>query len=61
MTGNINSPSRDKTGKNTLIEYVEDDVYEFPDSYFSKASARVFDEIDNGKADVLSSSIFLLD
>ena len=39
-----------------MIEDVEDDVDELPDLYFSKAAARVFDKIDNGKAGVLPSS-----
>ena len=32
---------------------MEDDVDELPDSDFSKASARVFDKIDNGNYGVL--------
>ena len=32
MTWNIPSLSKSKAGKNTVAEYVEDDVYEFPDS-----------------------------
>ena len=58
MTGNIPSSSKGKTGKQTVIEDVEDDVNELPDSDFSKAAARVFDRIDNGKAGVLPSSKF---
>ena len=50
VTGGITSSSMGKTGKNTVIEGVEDDVDELPDSDFSKAAARLFDEIDNGKA-----------
>ena len=38
---------------------MEDDVDEHPDSDFSKAAARVFDKIDNGKASVLPSSKFV--
>ena len=37
---------------------VEDDVDEIPDSDFSKASARVFDKIDNGKYGFLIFSNF---
>ena len=40
-----------------MMEDVEDDVDEFPDSDVSKAVARVFVKIDNGKAVVLPSSI----
>ena len=36
-----------------MIEDVEDDIDELSDSDFSKASARVFDAIYNGKASVL--------
>ena len=32
-----------------MVEDVEDGVYEIPDSAFSKAAARLFDRIDNGK------------
>ena len=39
-----------------MIEDVEDDIDELPDSYFAKAAARVFDEIGHGKAGVLSLS-----
>ena len=53
MTGYIPSSSKGKTDKNTVIEDVEDDVDELPDSDFSKSAARVFDKIDNGKAGVL--------
>ena len=44
MTGNISSSSKGRTGEKTVIEDVEDDVDELPDSYFSKAAARVFDK-----------------
>ena len=37
---------------------MEDDVDEIPDSDFSKAAARVFDKIDNGKYGILPSSKF---
>ena len=60
MTGNIPSSSKGKTGKQTVIEDVEDDVDERPDSDFSKAAARVFDIIDNGKAGVLTHRQSLL-
>ena len=56
MTSNIPSSSKGKTGKKTVIEYVEDYVDELPYSYFSKATTRVFDKIDNGKDGVLPSS-----
>ena len=56
MTDNIPSSYEGKTGENTVIEYVKDDVDEIPDSDFSKASARIFDEIDNGKDGVLPPS-----
>ena len=59
MTGNIPSSYKVNTGKITAIEDVEDGLYELPDSYFSKASERVFDEIYNGKACVLPSSKFV--
>ena len=59
MTGNIPSSSKGKTGKNTVIEYVRDDIDELPDSYFSKASARVFDETYHRKSGILSSSKFV--
>ena len=42
-----------------MIEDVEYDVDELPYSYFSKAAARVFDRIDNGKDGVLPSSKFV--
>ena len=38
---------------------MEDDIDELPDSYFSKAAARVFDKIYNGKDGVLPSSKFV--
>ena len=53
MTGNIPSPSKGRTGEKTMIEDVEDDVDELPDSDFSKASARVFDKIYHGNDFVL--------
>ena len=33
-----------------MIEDVEDDMDELPDSYFTKAAARVVDEINNRKS-----------
>ena len=42
-----------------MIEDVEDDIYELPNSYFSKSTAIVFDKIYNEKADVLPLSKFL--
>ena len=59
VTGNITSSSKGKTGKKTVIEDVEDDVDELPDSDFAKAAARVFDEIDIEIAGVLPSSVFV--
>ena len=56
MTGNTPLSSKGKTGKKTVIEYVED---ELPDSDFSKAATRLFDKIDNGKDGVLPSSKFV--
>ena len=53
MTGNINSSSKANTGKNTVIEYVDDDVDGVPDTFSAKAAARVFDKIDNVKDGVL--------
>ena len=53
MTGIISSSYKYKTGKNTVIEDVEDDVDELLDSYFDKSVTRVFDEIYNGKNGVL--------
>ena len=41
-----------------MIEYVEDDVDELPDSDFPKAAARVFDKIYNGNYGFLPSSKF---
>ena len=39
-----------------MMEDVEDGVYEIPDSYFSKATARVSDKRDNGKVGVFTLS-----
>ena len=58
MTGYIPSSSKGKTGKKTVIKYVEYDVYELPYLYFSKATAIIFDNIDNGNDGVLPLSIF---
>ena len=52
-TGNIPSLSKGNTVKKTVIEGVEDDVDELPDSDYVKVDAGVFDEIDNGEAGVL--------
>ena len=41
-----------------MIEDVEDDINELPDSDFSKSAVRIFDKIDNGKCGVLPSSKF---
>ena len=59
MSGNIPSSSKFNTGKKTGVEYVEDDVYELPESDFSKSAAIVFDKTDHGKAGVIPLSIFL--
>ena len=52
-------PYKDKTGEKTVIEDVEDDVDEPPDSYLSKVTKIVFDRIDNGNTGVLPPSYFL--
>ena len=49
VTGHIPSSSKGKTGKKTAIEDVEDDIDELPYSDFSRATVRLFYEIDNGK------------
>ena len=59
MTVNIPSSSKIKTYENTVIEYVEDDVYEIPDSDVSKSAIRVFDKIDNGNFVFLPLSKFV--
>ena len=59
MTGIITSSSKFNIGKNTVMEDMEDDVDELPDSYFSKAAARLFDKIDHGKSGVIPSSKFV--
>ena len=53
MIGNITLPSKLKTGKEISINYVEDDVYELPDSDLAEASAIIFDKIYNGNDGVL--------
>ena len=58
VTGHIPSSSKGKTGKKTVIEDVEDDIDELPDSDFSRATVRLFYEIDNVKAGLLPSSKF---
>ena len=45
--------SKDNTRENTVIEDVEYGVDKHPDSDFSKAAARIFDEVKNGNSDVL--------
>ena len=40
------------------MEDVEDDIDELPNSDFSRATVRLFDEIDNGEAGLLPSSKF---
>ena len=42
-----------KTGEKNVIEYVDDDIDQIPDSDFTKASAIVFGGIYNGKSGVL--------
>ena len=59
MNVNIPSSSKVNTDKNTLIEYVEDDVDELPDSDISKSDAIVFDKIDIDKFGVLKLSKFV--
>ena len=58
VTGNIPSSSNGKTVKKTVIEDVEDDIDELPISDFSRATVKLFYEIDNGKAGLLQSSEF---
>ena len=58
VTGHIPLSSKGKTGKKTVIEDVEDDKDELPDSDFSRSTVRLFYEIDNGKAGLLPSSKF---
>ena len=53
VTGNIPSLSKGRTGEKTVIEDVEDDVDEIPDSDYAKYVARVFYEIENRKSNVL--------
>ena len=50
VTGHTPSSSEGKTGKKTVIEDVEDDIYELPDSDFSRSTMRLFYELDIGKA-----------
>ena len=57
-TGHITLSSKGKTGKKTVIEDVEDDIDELPDLDFSRATVRLFYEIDNGKPGLLPSSKF---
>ena len=57
MTSNIPLSYKGKTGKKTVIEHVEYNIDELPDSDPPKAAVRVFDKIYNGKAGVLTSSI----
>ena len=55
-TGTYSETFWGNTGKNTVIEDLEDDVYEVSDSDFSKATARVFDKIDHGNYGVIPLS-----
>ena len=59
MTGNIPFSYKGKTGKSTVIEYVEYDRDKIPESYFSKSTARVSDKIDNEKDCFLPLSKFV--
>ena len=59
LTGNITSSYKGKTGKINVIEDVEYDLDDIPDSEFSKATAGLFCEIYNGKSVVLPLSFFL--
>ena len=58
VTGRIPSSSKGKTGKRIVIEDVGDDIDEPHDSDFSRATVRLFYEMDNGKAGLLPSSKF---
>ena len=42
-----------------MVEDVEDDIEELPDSDFAKASAIIFDKIDHGNDGALLSSKFV--
>ena len=42
-----------------MIEDVEDNIDELPDSYFAKSAAIIFDKIDHGNDGVLPSSKFV--
>ena len=42
-----------------MVEDVEDDIDELPDSDFTKAVAIIFDKIDHGKDGALPSSKFV--
>ena len=53
MTGNIPSSYKYKTSEKTLIEDVEDELYELPDSDFVRSAARVFYKIDHSHCGVL--------
>ena len=56
LTGRIHSSSKGKRDKKIVIEDVGDDIDEPPDSDFSRATVRLFYEIDNGKAGLILSS-----
>ena len=45
MTDNILSSYKDETGKNTVIEDVEDDVDELPSSDYPKYAVIVYDKM----------------
>ena len=57
-TGNIPLSYKTKTGKKTVIEDMEDDIYELPVSDFSKFVARLSYEIYYWKAGILQLSDF---
>ena len=59
MTVNTTLSSKGTTGKNTVVEDVEDDVDKLPYSDFAIVVAKVFDKIDNGKDGVLPLSKFV--
>ena len=54
VTGHIPLSSKGKTGKKTVIEDMEDNIDGLPDSDFSRATVRLFYEIYNGKAGLLT-------
>ena len=55
MIVNITLSHKGNKGKTTMIEDVEDDIDELPDSDFFKSAGRVYGNIDNSKSSVLLS------